>query len=297
MISISSFQPQQKGISLIELMIALALGTLLVLGITRYSIDALQSQQAVVDLADIQDSARITMGTVQNNIQRGGYQGCGRFARDVSSNLNKEWKDRVNTLTSSRAVDIENDSITTISMSPLFSVPVPLIISADRRTITIDNSAAQKPADRVFFSRRDNTNANRLIIATCQMLEVIDPPAINQGDTAFTLATPIHGDFINLETNEPLEGIALYNYREHKLEYNANGMNMAVTGGKPKPFISNLETNGAAFTREDNGTYTITLNFLDTLRNDIDGAPPQGESEPGLYTTRVIPRNLLEEQR
>lgn len=286
--------PHQKGLSLVELMITLALGSVLVLGISRYSIDALQSQETVTQQADIQDSARIAMEKIRTEIQRGGYLGCNDVNRFTNVPLNGAWKDRIDFLI--KGVEVNGNRLKTAHLTPLLpQMPqnVPLTISVDRKTISIPASAG------VAFPHRDNTlKTFRLFIGNCRVLDIITPPTINAGDLTFTLKDAASDKIVNLETNTLLDGVQLYEYSERNFRFSAaaNGAGLGYFETNPNqmiPYVTGLENNGVTIseTAPDSRVFDVSLNFLDDLRNDVQGPPPAGEVEPGLYTSRVIARN------
>ena len=280
--------PHQKGLSLVELMITLALGSVLVLGISRYAIDALQSQETVAQQADIQDAARIAMEKIRTEVQRGGYLGCNDATRHVNSNITGLWADRIDQL--EVGVEVSNGVLTTANLVPLFDENVPLAISPNRQDISI-----VQPSN-VAFPDRPNAGTNMLFIGNCLAMDLINPPAINSGATDFSLQTPVSAELVNADTGVLLPGVKLYEYRESSIQLAANTFgndgipSISVNGAA---FVSDLESNGLVIneTATDSRIFDISLNFLDELRNDADGPAPAGQVEPGLYTSRVIARN------
>ncbi|KEQ15012.1 PilW family protein [Endozoicomonas numazuensis] len=65
----------QKGLGLIELMIALVLSSLLMLGVTRMFADSVSSSSSETALAQVQDSARIAMEIIKKDVRMAGFQG------------------------------------------------------------------------------------------------------------------------------------------------------------------------------------------------------------------------------
>lgn len=65
----------QYGLSLIELMVAIALSALLMLGVTRMFADSLSSNATDTALSEIRESARIAMELLKADIRQAGFQG------------------------------------------------------------------------------------------------------------------------------------------------------------------------------------------------------------------------------
>lgn len=71
-------QPElsQRGLSLIELMIALLLSSLLILGILTMYLDSSQTSQVSRSLARVQESGRIALDLIARDIRMTGFVGC-----------------------------------------------------------------------------------------------------------------------------------------------------------------------------------------------------------------------------
>jgi type IV pilus assembly protein PilW len=66
----------QKGLSLIELLVALALSATLILGIFTVYMDSSQTSRLSTSLARIQESARIGVDIIARDLRMVGFQGC-----------------------------------------------------------------------------------------------------------------------------------------------------------------------------------------------------------------------------
>lgn len=66
----------QKGLSLIELMVAIAISTLLILGVTELFTRTSASDRANTELARMQESGRLALEIIGQDARRAGYQGC-----------------------------------------------------------------------------------------------------------------------------------------------------------------------------------------------------------------------------
>ncbi|MRI33722.1 hypothetical protein EOPP23_12065 [Endozoicomonas sp. OPT23] len=65
----------QKGLALVELMIALVLSAVLMLGVTKMFADSVASSSTETALAEVQDSARSAMEIIKRDIRMAGYRG------------------------------------------------------------------------------------------------------------------------------------------------------------------------------------------------------------------------------
>ncbi|MCY1350993.1 Type IV Pilus-assembly protein W [compost metagenome] len=66
----------QRGLSLIELMVAILLSSLLLLGVLQMFSNSTASDRANTALARLQESGRIALELIKQDLRRTGYQGC-----------------------------------------------------------------------------------------------------------------------------------------------------------------------------------------------------------------------------
>lgn len=71
---------KQFGLSLIELMVALLISTLLVLGVTNLFMNSFFSSRTNTELTKMQESGRVALEIIGADARRAGYQGCGTAA-------------------------------------------------------------------------------------------------------------------------------------------------------------------------------------------------------------------------
>lgn len=69
-------QFRQRGLSLIELMVAILLSSLLLLGVLELYSNTSRSDRSGSALAELQDDARVAMEFIKRDIRRAGYLGC-----------------------------------------------------------------------------------------------------------------------------------------------------------------------------------------------------------------------------
>lgn len=74
--AIRSVLARQRGLSLIELMIAIFLSSLLMLGVIQLFTNTSASDRTNSDLARVQESGRVALELITREVRRVGYQGC-----------------------------------------------------------------------------------------------------------------------------------------------------------------------------------------------------------------------------
>lgn len=67
---------RQAGFSLVEIMVALVIGIMMLLGISEIFVTASRSGVTGSDLARVQESGRIALELVSKEVRRAGYKGC-----------------------------------------------------------------------------------------------------------------------------------------------------------------------------------------------------------------------------
>lgn len=75
---------RQQGLSLIELMIAILISSLLLLGVLQLFTDTNSADRSSTALARVQESGRILMEIIGTDARRAGYQGCSASANTVT---------------------------------------------------------------------------------------------------------------------------------------------------------------------------------------------------------------------
>lgn len=71
-----SSNAKQKGLSLVELMVAMLVSMVLLLGIVELFMSTLRTDLTSTELARTQESGRIAMELLSREVRRAGYQGC-----------------------------------------------------------------------------------------------------------------------------------------------------------------------------------------------------------------------------
>ncbi|WLQ14057.1 PilW family protein [Hahella aquimaris] len=91
-----SFKAKQKGLSLVELMIALALGLMIMLGVLQIFDGNLASSKLQTAFARVQESGRIATEMMARDIRMADNWGCMRDLEKISDHLDKSDKDYAN---------------------------------------------------------------------------------------------------------------------------------------------------------------------------------------------------------
>lgn len=67
---------KQKGLSLIELMVAILVSMILLLGVVELFLNTFRTDRTHTELSRVQESGRVAMELVTREVRRAGYQGC-----------------------------------------------------------------------------------------------------------------------------------------------------------------------------------------------------------------------------
>ena len=73
-----------KGFTLVELMIALLLSTVLLGGVIGVFISNQSTARATTDLSNLQNSTRLAFQLLSQDIRSAGFSGCNNATRDIS---------------------------------------------------------------------------------------------------------------------------------------------------------------------------------------------------------------------
>ncbi len=82
-----------QGLSLVELLLALALGLVVTLGLTQQYVGGRASASSLMDQADAQDSGRYALAFLRQSAAAAGNLGCNGRAVRLMSALNGDWDD------------------------------------------------------------------------------------------------------------------------------------------------------------------------------------------------------------
>lgn len=73
----------QKGMSLVELMVALLISTLLILGVLQLFSNTSESDRTNTAIARVQENGRVALEIIGADARRAGYQGCNSAANSL----------------------------------------------------------------------------------------------------------------------------------------------------------------------------------------------------------------------
>jgi len=82
---------KQKGFSLIELMLALALGLVVTAGIVQLFVGNNRTNQLITGQSRLQESARYALDFVSRSVRNGGFYGCDPESDKIYNTLNAGW--------------------------------------------------------------------------------------------------------------------------------------------------------------------------------------------------------------
>ncbi|MEE9398302.1 MAG: PilW family protein [Methylococcales bacterium] len=81
-----SIARQQRGLSLVELMVAIVVGSLLLLGVMEIFLGSKQTYRTIDNLSRMQENSRFSIDLLSHDIRIGGFAGCAGIA-SVSPNM------------------------------------------------------------------------------------------------------------------------------------------------------------------------------------------------------------------
>lgn len=79
---------QQRGLTMVEMMVAITIGLILTAGIIRIFVNSKQTYRIEEALSRVQESGRLGLGFMANDIRMAGYWGCQPSPSNVQNNLN-----------------------------------------------------------------------------------------------------------------------------------------------------------------------------------------------------------------
>ena len=275
----------QFGLSLIELMIVLALSTLFMLGITRYSLDSVETDRMAFALSENQDSVRIAMDLIRHDIMMGGFKGCSNSAVNVGG-------DELALLTTGVEETGKNgNELKTARLVPLFN-PNPNISIDENDLITLSR------ADGKVFG---DINEGQLVLANCNSYQVIKSPKVAHGAEEFALETPVSPKFYNRAKGETMPSTRLYSYRVTHYQYSPNILenddesddgdehpHPSLFTGESQVLITGLAQEGWAIQSNASGTrFSIALSMGSQFQKDSEDK----DQEPRIYKSNITALN------
>lgn len=160
---------QQRGISLIELLIAILLSALLITGIFTIYLSNKKSYQFNEALARIQENGRIGFEYLSRDTRMAGYCGCGRLADVLPANANFSILNSVVGWHNG----VSSSSVPFPLLDPVAEGDVLLLQEAapegvnaqiiDKNTLTIKESADFKVGDSILISNCTHASVARVV--------------------------------------------------------------------------------------------------------------------------------------
>jgi prepilin-type N-terminal cleavage/methylation domain-containing protein len=95
---------RQSGFSLVELMVAILIGSLLIIGVTELFNSSFRSGLSNSELAKMQESGRIALEVIGADARRAGYRGCSAADQELSLGSNGKLPD--DAVTSTAATNV-----------------------------------------------------------------------------------------------------------------------------------------------------------------------------------------------
>lgn len=75
---------QQRGLSLIELMVAIVISSILLLGVLQLFSNTSASDRTNTAIARVQESGRVALEIIGDDARRAGYQGCSSASNEIT---------------------------------------------------------------------------------------------------------------------------------------------------------------------------------------------------------------------
>ena len=114
MLDISSMK-KQRGLSLIELMVAMTISAILLLGVSMIFVSNKKTYQTQDALSEVQEAGRFALMFLSEPIQMAGYTGCGNLELIPSIDIRKTANQELDLSSSTRGFESRNDLINALS--------------------------------------------------------------------------------------------------------------------------------------------------------------------------------------
>lgn len=232
----------QRGYSLVELMVAIALGLSLTAGVLQIFVSSKATYRAMEGLVRVQENGRFSIDRLARKMRLAGYMGCSNFDSlvpnnivdppgsvifDISSFITGE-----NNMAAGNAYNAVTgtDVITLRSASPI-SAHLTGNMSTDNVNIQID-------------SNPDNFQAGDILLITdCENADIFKATTVSSGASTVTIAHASNGNTTNrlskaYQDNAMLMGMQTYTY-------SIQDTGRTDSGGNPVLSLFETPSNGA----------------------------------------------------
>ncbi|MDH5445376.1 MAG: PilW family protein [Gammaproteobacteria bacterium] len=261
----------QHGLSLIEMMVALAVSAILLLGVTTVYTSSKRSYQVTEEFSDIQENARFALHFLSRNIRMAGFTGCSSLksmsANNTTGNDNYKFEDETS-ITGFAAASAEGvpDGGTPVGTAAI-SIRKATACSAQVTGTTNGNKTVQ------FTNSNCNFAQNDLVIVTdCESADIFQNNNNPQG--AANADDPNQSGPGSLTSTAGLSksyGSSAYVFKFENLSYFL--MNDATNGNRPTLYKTENGTTEALVPNVEDlaikyGVDTNGDNSVDTIRDD-----------------------------
>lgn len=228
----------QHGFSLVELMIALALGILVVGAAFAIFHSNQRSYQANQGLNRIQENARIAFELISRDLRAAGGSACSNIARPDAEHVN-----------SAEETIFFNSPVSSASPATEFTA-----VSGDDTAYRVTNSSTSSitldPAQLADATQAFNVN-DRLILCNANKLYVVRATAVNATTVTFSPATPIA---LTADPLAPAPTVMIARYRNTRWFVADNSLWVSRSGGAREEVAQGVQNMAVSYL--ENGVYT-----------------------------------------
>lgn len=229
---------RQHGFSLVELMIALALGILVVGAAFAIFHSNQRSYQANQGLNRIQENARIAFELISRDLRAAGGSACSNIARPDAEHVN-----------SAEETIFFNSPVSSASPATEFTA-----VSGDDTAYRVTNSSTSSitldPAQLADATQAFNVN-DRLILCNANKLYVVRATAVNATTVSFSPATPIA---LTADPLAPAPTVMIARYRNTRWFVADNSLWVSRSGGAREEVAQGVQNMAVSYL--ENGVYT-----------------------------------------
>ncbi len=171
----------KQGFSLVELMVSMAIGTILILGVTVFLSDTASNAGSRAELGRVQDSGRYAASVMANDIRRAGFIG----SRSDNVDANRATAStEVSRLLNSNGISIDGNVLTTTFVVPWPNNDATIRFSLSSNGRTLTTVPKGTPSVSPPLPARA---AGQLVLADQNRVIIFDSPAITAGATSISL--------------------------------------------------------------------------------------------------------------
>lgn len=234
----ASVHSQPAGFSLVELLIALALGILVAGAAFAIFHSNQRSFQANQGLNRIQENARIAFELISRDLRAAGGSACSNIARPDAEHVNSAEEDM-----------FLNSPVSSASPATEFTA-----VSGDDTAYRVTNSTTSSitldPAQLADATQAFDVN-DRLILCNANKLYVVRATAVNTTTVSFAPATPIA---LTADPLAPAPTVMIARYRNTHWFVADNSLWVSRSGGAREEVAQGVQNMAVSYL--ENGVYT-----------------------------------------